>query len=251
MSRKRNRQRGVVTVNGALTTLLNATGAILFLDASYGVTKNGSNQCASLLSRIGTYTVEQATDALKPVHGGVTSPTGKAGLAFVAASSQRLSAPDSVLAGILDGSQAYSALCVFRQGSTGSNRACWGAGSTTTNHSIYEGVSSTGGERCRRFDAAATQNDGSALGTAIALKTSVYTGSAYSTWLNGTASLAASANTRAPTCDNFTLGGFMATGALSGFWDGDFYALIIALSQWSAAERQSYEVAAKAIWGTP
>lgn len=249
----RRRARGCGAVAGPaqwLATLRGATGlvAMFYPEQASSVTKDGSNNVDALAPIVGTASLTE-TSTNRPVWG-ATSPTGRRGITFTAASSQRLKESSSALAAIIDGSQAYSSLWVAKQASAGATAALWSAGSSSTTDSIYEGVVSTGGERHRRFQTAATQNDGSALGTSIAMVSAVYTGSAYSSWLNGTASLVAAANVRAPTCDMFSIG-CQVSATPAGHWGGDFWLLMLSTSQWSTAERQRYESAARALLGTP
>jgi len=242
--------------NAALRTLLAAPGAVAIFDGSYApsITKDGSNRVASWASRVGVHTVTQGTDANKPV-ANVTSPSGRAGLAFASASSQYLLDPLQVLGALFTGATAYSALVVAKFTATTLTQAMWSLGTAaSTTHYIYEGTNNGGSnpERVLRFDGGATTNTGTLThGTNTFCKTTVYTGAAISTWVDGVASSAAAANTRAPAVDTLVVGTRWASAASNNPFGGSMFMLILSTSQWTAGQRQSLEAAARSYWGTP
>lgn len=250
MRRSRQDRRSAGGAAPSLATLLAAPGAVtIFLPER--ATPDGSNRVASLSAVVGTCTVAEATDAAKPTLT-ATSPTGRKGLTLAASSSQKLVESSSALAAIIDGAQPYSSLWVAKFAGFSATRTVWGIGTAASSaNCVQEGAASTSGNDDRtRGDAATTSNAGSAHSTSIECVSTVYNGSTYSSWINGTLSINAGANTRAPTCDTFSLGCRRLTGAYSAYMDGEIYCLIVSTSQWTTAERQALERAAKAYWGT-
>lgn len=258
--RSRNRQRGRGTmrpVYDALAVLLAAPGADAFYDVDYlaGVTKDGSDKVSALLSRIGGHTLEQSSGPNQPTWGAL-SPTGRRGITFTGASGHRLVDPLTTLGALYTGTQAYSALWVAKISAPGTGtQAVWSIGASgSTTHVFHEGSQNTTGNDQRiRFTAGAanTENVGSAHSTTIVCATTLFTGSAYSAWLNGAASISASANTRSSTVDQLALGTRRISGAFGSNFTGEFYGLVLSRLQWTANERQALERAAKAYWGTP
>ena len=255
-TRGRDRARGYVRpLYNALAVLMGAPGADVFYDGGYlaGLTKDGSENVSNLASRIGVHTVA-SSGGNRPVWG-ATSPSGARGIAFTAASSHRLVDPLTTLGGLYDDVQAYSWLWVGKIAAptTAQRTFSFGNAGSTTDIISSSTVSGTGVDRFQRINAAGglTTNDGSAHSTAIVCHTGVFTGSAVSSWLNGTLSINAGANTRAPACDQFMIGALRTAGAYTAHFGGEFYALILSRSQWTTTERQALERAAKTYWGTP
>lgn len=244
-----------VPVDPNLAILLAAPGAACFFDGDYGYAKDGSNKVSLLVDRIGGYSVSQGVGANQPTWG-ATSASGRRGIIYAAASSQRLVGA-AALAAMLDGTQQVSALFVASSTVTGSNKYGWSIGSTTVASEAYgEGASATSGlSRSVRGPALVGENGSLALGAVPYCATSTLTtnGALLNTWVNGAASEVASAAHagKAPTCDGLSIGALLNGGAFSSFWEGEFYALILSTSIWTLAERQALEAAAKAYWGTP
>lgn len=237
-----------------LSILLAAPGADVFYDADYlaGITKDGSSKVSAMMSRIGGHTVEQATAGNQPTWG-ATSPSGRLGITFVAASNHRLVDPLTTLGALYDAVQAYSALWVVKFTTAAANQAVFGFGdSGSSANTIVEGTNSSSQDvRIRTATSSTTNASVATHSTTIVCVTSLFTGGAYSSWLNGSAALSAAANVRSPTCDQFCIGARRLSGAFGLPFGGEFYGLILSRSQWSTGERQTLEAAAKAYWGTP
>lgn len=240
-----------------LQILLAAPGADAFFDADWlaGLTKDGSDKVSAMLSRIGSHTVEQATAGNQPTWG-ATSPSGKRGITFTGGSGHRLVDPLTTLGALYTGTQAYSALWVARFSAPGTGtQSVWSIGASgSTTHVFHEGCeNTTAADQRIRFTAAAvnTSNTGTAHTTTIVCATTLFTGSAYSSWLNGTASISAAANTRSSTVDQLAIGTRRISGAFGSNFTGEFYGLIISRTQWTTAQRQALEQAAKQYWGSP
>lgn len=246
----RRGQRGGAAPKSALDILLAAPGADVFYDADYlaGTTKDGSDKVSALMSRIGSHTVEQATSANQPVWG-ATSPTGKRGITFTIANSHRLVDPLTTIGALYDGTQAYSALWVVKLTSATANQAVWSIGdSGSSANSVMEGANSSSQATVIRTATAGTTNSGGTVTTNIACFTSLFTGSAQSLWIDGTNAINAAANTRAPVCDQLTIGARRNSGAFGLFLGAEFYALILSRTQWSTSQRQALEAAARAYY---
>src|SRR5688572_23446970 len=161
----RRGMRGGARGGGAsdpLDVLTAAPGAIVFYDGDYGYTKDGSDKVSLLASRIGSHTVAQASGPLQPTWG-ATSPAGRRGITFVTASSTRLVDPLTTLAGLIDGSQAYSSLLVAKYSAptAPAAQAIWAAGNSgsTVDQVVEECVGSTGlDRRIRGITGATTGN---------------------------------------------------------------------------------------------
>lgn len=240
----------------ALAILMTAPGVDADYDAAWlaGITKDGSEKVSALLSRVGGYTVEQATAGNQPTWGS-TAPTGVRGISFVAANSHRLVDPLAALGGLYDATQAYSALWVVKFTTAAANQAVFGFGdSANSANTILEGSNSSSQDVRIRTATSTTTNTNTGSPThssTIVCATSLFTGSAYSSWINGVASLAAAANTRSAVCDQFVLGARRLNGAFGLPFGGDFYRLILSRTQWSTSQRQLLEWAAKVVYGTP
>lgn len=157
----------------ALKVLMAAPGADVFYDGDYlaGIAKDGSNKVSAMLSRIGVHTVEQSSGLLQPTWGS-TSPAGRRGITFTAASSHRLVDPLTTLGGLYDGSQAYSWLLVCKASALITQRMFAFGDAASTAHGILHGmVVTTGLDRYHRVDASNTINDGAAFTTAIVCNT--------------------------------------------------------------------------------
>lgn len=236
----------------ALKRLLAAPGADVFYDGDYlaGITKDGSEKVSALMSRIGVHTVEQATAGNQPVWG-ATSPTGRRGVTFTAASNHRLIDPLTTIGGLYDGSQAYSALWVVKLASAATLQCVWSIGDSGSSTNVIQERVGASGEDSRVRIADADSSAAGAHSTTIVCATTLYTGAAYSSWINGTLAINASANVVAPTCDQLAIGTRRNAGAYGLPFGGEFYCLILSRTQWTASERQALEAAAKLYWGTP
>lgn len=228
----------------SLAKLLAAPGLVAFYDSNYGVSV--SDAVDSWTPRVGTDVVT-ASGTDRPSYGSVVT-RGKAGVTFNG-TGQILKKTGSTLAALIDGSQAYSSLIVAKTAG-GATRVVWSAGSLANAEYCAEGTSSGADYKARRTVAlASTTNTGSVSpGTNPALLTTVYTGSAFSTWVNQAASLNAAANTRAPACDLFCIGGRFDTGSKNFLFDGTIWCVLLSTAQWSD-ERTALENAARAYWG--
>lgn len=250
---RRGARGGGPVLNPHIRTMLGAPEAVALFYGDYGVTRDGSNNTDALASRIGSAVVT-GSGATRPVWG-ATSPTGRRGLTFTSASSQKLTETSSALAALLDGSQAYSALWVvkFATPTDGLQHLVWSCATAAGTDYIQEGLTATTAvdRRSRRDGAGITSVGGIAHSATIVCATSVYSGSAYTTRINGGASMTAQANTRAPTCTEFILGGFRSAGTYSSFLNGELYCLLLATTAWTTQQCQDQEAAAKAYWGTP
>lgn len=235
-----------------------APGADVFFDADYtaGLTKDGSEKVSAWLSRIGGYTVEEASGPNQPTWG-ATSPTGRRGITFSVADSTRLIDPNTTLGLLYTGTQAMSSLVVLKYASHATTQIAWSiaTGQTTYADTIRESPNVTTGvdRRIRSALAGTTVSTGSqALGTSLAISTMTYDGSVINSWVNRTLSVNASANTRAPATGRFMVGcGVTTADAPTGFFGGEIYGLILSRSVWTTAQRQALEAAAAAYWGSP
>lgn len=217
------------------------------------ITKDGSERISSIFDRVSNDEAVQATDAQKPVWG-ATSPTGRRGATFAAASTRRLVGTTARLPDLLDGVTAYSCLWVATFSGFAAARAVWGVGdSGSSPNCIIDSANATTGldNRARGDGSATTGNNGGAHGTSIVVSSTVFTGAAYSSWLDGTASVSSAANTRSIAVDTFVMGCRRLSGAYNAGMDGVIYALLVAPGiQWTTAQRQSYEAAARRYWVT-
>lgn len=244
-------------LGGPLVTLLNAPSADVFFDGGWlqGMTRNSSNAVSALLSRIGSYTVEQATGANQPAWG-ATSPSGRRGITFTAASPHRLVDPAAVLAGLYDGNQEYSALYVAKYAAPTTQQMLWSFGDSASSPNVISSGSAvtSGADRRIRGDGVGqtgVNGAGAAHSASIACVTEVYSGAAYSSWINGVAAITAGSGVRTATCDQFMIGGYRSSGSFGLPFGGEFYGLILSRVQWTTAERQVLERAARLYWGTP
>lgn len=170
----------------------------------------------------------------------VAELNGRPGWTAVAASSTYLQSADGVLAGLIDGAQAYTAYVVRKAATvTGGTRVILAVGATAASEWIYHGHAiTTGALVYSRRVAGSTNNSGSvSSGTALVLDTYVYDGSTVSAWAGSSATIAAGANTKAPTLNRVTVGALMDTGSLTGYFDGAIGDIVIYSAAHTTAER--------------
>lgn len=230
-----------------MSVLMAAPGAVAFYESCYGISLSGST-VTDWAPRIGSETLSGA-GAARPTYSGNVQ-NGKTGVTFDG-TNQYIHKGSSTLAALLDGSQAYSSLIVAKTAG-GATKAVWSAGAQATSEYVREGVNSGADWRVRRTNASgsATNTGTGAVGTTNPfLITNVYTGSAYNGFTNGVQTLTTGANTRAPTCDIFSIGAGFESGSANYRFDGPIWCVLISTSQWSAAERQALERAANAYYG--
>ena len=235
-----------LAVDADLAVLLAAPGLVAFYDSSYGITLS-SGVVSSWAPRTGTDTLT-AAGAARPTYGSV-SAGGKSGVVFDGAS-QYIHLTSSTLAGVMDGAQAYSSLVVARTAG-GSTRATWGAGAQANAEYVREGVSSGADWRIRRTTASGSlANTGTgAVGTSRPfLIANVYSGTAYNGYTNGVQTLTASANTRAPVCNIFSIGANFESGIAGYRFDGPIWCVLLSTSQWTTAQREEIQRAANNYW---
>jgi len=255
-ARNRSRSRGCNRSSGsALSVLLAAPGADVFFDADdlTRITKDGSDKVSLLASRIGVHTVEQATGANQPTWGS-TSPSGRRGITFTIASSTRLIDPLTTLGALYTATQGYSALWVAKIAAPTTGQTVWSIGdSGSSSNAITEGSTATTAtdSRIRFGSGSSTTNVGSVHNTTIVCVTSQFTGTTMSSWLNGATSIDALANSRSVAVDQLAIGARRLSGAFGSHFGGEFYGLILSRTQWTAAQRQALESAARSYWGTP
>ncbi len=232
----------------ALAVLLAAPGADAFFDGDASVSVSSG---LSWTSRLNAYAVSQAAGSAQPTVGSA-SPTGRLSVLFAASGSQFAGSSDGVLAGLYDGTQAYSSLIVWRSQALGT-RTFWSVGdSTSSQNYVAEMTVNNGDRRIRRSAAGFTNNDSTAVyaNSVMNMTTTVFTGSDYSVWANGVATtIAAAANRRTPVCARLDLGARRAAGVMETFLNAELFGVIIARAQWSTQERQDIETAARAYWG--
>jgi hypothetical protein len=236
----------------ALEKLTAAANALMFLDGDFGYALSGGSVSA-LLDRTLVHTVSQGPGPTQPTWG-VQSPTGRRGITFAASNAQRLEGAPAVAAA-LAGLQPYSTLEIVRFASFSAIRAVWGVGTVAnTANSLYEGANiSTGADFCfRSGSGGSTQTIGAGAthNTSLACNVTQFDGGAYNSWINGATAITGLANTRSPgAMDLFSLGARRLSGGYANYMDGDFYCLIVSLSQWSTGQRQDIEGYSKEWWG--
>lgn len=208
---------------------------------------------SALLDRTGAHTISQG-DGPSQFAATPVSPTGRRGAAISAAANQRmLGAPDVATA--LRNSQGYSTMIVARPNNTASSR-CWlGLGQVSGQNTIAERYTAARFAEYRRSNTAgdATANTGTVAydSGALNVMTRVYTGAATSSWMNSLLSVNAAANTRVTAgLDTLVVGSAFQNNVFSLPADGDLYALLISLAQWTEAKALRISALCKAYWGT-
>lgn len=163
----------------------------------------------------------QASSPAQPLY----SPTGILGKpALYYTGGDYLESTDSVLAGLLDGSQAYTTFYVINRDVEVAVDGVWSIGdSGSSQNSILHRMTTSGGsiDWVLRGTTANTQNAGNQTDSAApAYCRFVYDGSSYDSAVNNVDSLSGASNTRTPSCDKFYIGIDRFLGAFGGQMDG-------------------------------
>lgn len=239
---RRDGRRGNRTPGGALS-LAQQWAALPGLLADWdpsvsaSVTKDGSDLVSSFASTVGGYTVVQATAASQPlwVSNGLN---GYPSIRYDGVADNLAGALG--LAGAIDGSAPYSVYFVGALTAAGGvAKTPWSIGSTANNTNWVQTVTEAATDRFRyaRQDGVVVVNEGvGVFTTALFDCVEAYSGTAISGYLNGVATLTASANVRAPTCNSVSMGCLMAQVPVS-FWGGDIGRFLVYDRVHSDAER--------------
>ncbi len=205
-----------------------------------GLTDDGST--TTWRDWIGGYTVASTSQATRLVAStSLLGFNGRPGVTAVGASSTRLVSSDGVLAGLLDGSQAFTVYTV-RKWASGASGPVWACGSTSNGHVMSCGVSNLGVSYADRYDGGYSVNSGVIqIGTAAAIDRFVYTGTAHNLASNSSPGLTGGANTRAPTCNRFSIGARLVAGSYDAYYTGDIGDIIIYLGAHTEAQSMYIE----------
>ncbi len=196
------------------------------------------------------YTISQGTLSFGPAVS--TSPNGRR-LALFAGTQYLSGAP--TLATQFVGTAAYTGVCVGTKTSGGTTVTRWALDHSSLDNRVVHSRDSSGFDSYLRTAAGAATSNGP--GSAVTLNTpttitAVYSSTDYSSWINGVASLTASANTRAPaSLDLVMYGSRMSGGAASSMWFGTLGGLAICSGVLSSTNRQALERAMGAYYGYP
>jgi hypothetical protein len=215
-----------------LATLTNAVWLDPAWDPGVVITNDaGTDRITAMLSRpVGwtQYTVSALLTSTGPAV--ASSPNGKRIMSFGGA---HYLFGAAALAALLQGSAAYSEVQIASR-TASATMIRWGLSqnAASPDNRVNHFVSAAGNVDARRRIAAGGDTiNTSALAVAITTVhafSTTYTGSAYSTWVDNVAALAAAANTRAPaTLDDLIIGAQRAAGAPGSFWTGLQAGLVI------------------------
>lgn len=238
-----------------LTTLVSARGVTGLWWSEQGVTTTAAGKVSAWSALVGGGSVAQGTDANRPAYGTVTSPRGQRGIKFDSTASTRLFGAITGMAPLV-GTGSYSALSVYRAAGPASTNGVWGVGvSGSGEASCLEGCFTSAGldQRLRRNAAAGTTTNASLVAiptTAPGVVTTTYDGAAYTSKINGTASLTAAANTRDTTgADQVNMGCWRVSGSNISFTSSTLWLVLVSSVVWTAGEEAAYIAAARDLCG--
>ncbi len=211
MRNRRLPHRPVVKAATSYAVLPVTTGLLADWDASAGVTLGTG--VSSWVDRTGTYTLSQATGGAQP---SVSTLNGRTALSFDGVDDVLSGAAG--LAAAIDESAPYTVYVVAKLNNNANFYTMFACSNNSNNYLYHLARNVDGFDLANRGDPTATSSIGaSSLGTTAYDYCAAYTGSAYSTWINGSASVVASANTRAPVCTVTSIGGLMLGSAIQLF----------------------------------
>ena len=244
MSRDRGDRRGH-RGGGVALSLAQRWALISGLLADYdpsllaNITKDGSNKVSSFTSRVSGYNVAQATAGLQPVWS-ATSVNGFPGITYDGVDDLLDGA--SGLAGAISGSAPYTAYYVGKMTTAGvaSFMTTWSAGKTSDNTQWIQEYKDATPDRSnygRSASTFTTHNGTQLLTTAAYDHVGIFTGTAYTSYVNGTLSVNAGANTKAPAAlDRISFGGLAYGATMIQPFAGTFGRWLIYSSAHTAAE---------------
>jgi hypothetical protein len=262
-SRRFSRSASGEPVDANLAAILSILGAQsngVFFDTAWDdgvdlVDDGGTERCVAVESRpISGQTQYTIGPQISIPLGLATalSPTGKRLL--VGAGTQYIIGA-AALAGLFVGTAAYTAVSVASRTNSATMVEWSFALSSVTDNRINHYVSAAGNVdgRQRTQAGAGTLNTGGAMANAtLYVRSTTFSGAAYSSWMTGVASIVAQANTRAPAAlDELILGAQRSGGTLASFWVGQLGPLALCSGVLSAPDRVALENAMRAYYGVP
>lgn len=170
---------------------------------------------------------------------------GMPGVTLASASSQFLFDSSSTLAGILDGTQPFSAFVVCTRTPNGAPQATWSIGdSGSTQHAFIQRIESTGADNTFRAAGVGLSQTGIIADDALpVLYRSVFNGTQSNSHMNGVPSVINYANAASIVANRFYIGAWRFNGATGGLFNGTIYEIIIytrTLSQAETAQVEGY-----------
>jgi len=216
-------------------------GYTAWFDHTYGYAKDTGalldGRLSLLLDRSNTYTIAQGTSGNQPLWSN-TGILGRAAAYYT--TDDYMATLDGVLAGILDGTQAYTAYEVVKRDNTALSENTWSLGVSGSAATALFNRFFAAPDQQRRFDAGAGSTATGTISTTTSVMrvTRQYTGSAWNTWIGSSLSSNAVADTQSVgACDRFYVGAQRFSGVFGSFFSGWIGDIIIYTAAHDAAAR--------------
>jgi hypothetical protein len=150
-----------------------------------------------------------------------------------------MSTLDGVLAGILDGTQAYTTYAVIDRDSAALDDPIWSLGvAASGNHNVAHRALASNDYIARAQAGSVTTSTGTqTVGASPVRITAMFTGTTVSGWIGSALSINAAANIQAPVCDRFFVGTNRYTGSFLQYFSGWIGDILIYTSAHDAAAR--------------
>jgi len=230
------------------------TGCKLWLDATRGITKDGSNKVSAWADQSGLgNNASQGSAGNQPTWVAPTSGTnGNAHILFASASTEYMTA-NGAATPFSGSDKAFTLSAVFKKTTNVGTQNLFVLGrasSTTPVHQIYTNASSNYATFRRDDASASASTNGGTPDTSTHVLTVVFSGTTFSAWIDGANIInAAALNVGTATLDTLGIGAWSSTSVLQPF-DGRICEIVVHDTALGTSDRQSMEAYLTSKWIT-